>query len=282
MRRPVLAALVAALSLVPVLALRGQSTQDQPHGDLQLDCAECHNPERWVPVDKPPTFRHDKTGFVLESAHAKAACRELPPHARVQPGGNGLRRLPQGRAPRRDGLPVRVLPHAHHLDEPERDVPRPRPHALPALRLALPARLHRLPPQPEPVPVQEHARGVRKLPPLDLPRDHEPQPRPGGLLETLRGLPPRRPPRRGTARPSRTRRPSPSREVTPPSPARAATTGGRTRGSRARASPATRRTTPRRPTRTTPPGASRPPARTATRSPAGDPRSSTTARPGSS
>ena len=75
MRRPVLAALVAALSLVPVLALRGQTTQDQPHGDLQLDCAECHNPERWVPVDKPPTFRHDKTGFALESAHAKAACR---------------------------------------------------------------------------------------------------------------------------------------------------------------------------------------------------------------
>ncbi len=75
MRRAILIALVAALALVPVLALRGQSTSDQPHGDLKLDCAECHNPERWVPVDKPPTFRHDTTGFVLESAHAKASCR---------------------------------------------------------------------------------------------------------------------------------------------------------------------------------------------------------------
>ncbi len=79
MRRPILAAAVATLALVPVLALRGQSTKDQPHGDLQLDCAECHNPERWVPVDKPPTFRHDATGFVLQSAHAKVSCRSCHP-----------------------------------------------------------------------------------------------------------------------------------------------------------------------------------------------------------
>ena len=48
MRRPILAAFIAALVLLPVLVLRGQSTTDEPHGDLQLDCAECHNPERWV------------------------------------------------------------------------------------------------------------------------------------------------------------------------------------------------------------------------------------------
>jgi hypothetical protein len=75
MRRPILAAFVAVLVIVPVLVLRGQSTSDEPHGDLQLDCAECHNPEKWVPVDRPPTFRHATTGFVLESAHAKVSCR---------------------------------------------------------------------------------------------------------------------------------------------------------------------------------------------------------------
>ena len=64
-----------ALALVPVLVLHGQSTSDQPHGDLQLDCAECHNPEKWIPVGKPPTFRHDTTGFPLQSAHAQASCR---------------------------------------------------------------------------------------------------------------------------------------------------------------------------------------------------------------
>ena len=103
MRRPVLVAAATALVLVPVLVLHGQSTSDQPHGDLKLDCAECHNPEKWVPVGKPPTFRHDTTGFVLESAHAQVSCRELPPHAGVQPGGDRLRRLPQGRAPGRAG-----------------------------------------------------------------------------------------------------------------------------------------------------------------------------------
>lgn len=75
MRHAILAGSVAALVLVPVLALRGQDASDQPHGDLQLDCAECHNPEKWVPVGKPPTFRHDTTGFPLQSAHAKASCR---------------------------------------------------------------------------------------------------------------------------------------------------------------------------------------------------------------
>ena len=73
--RLVVAAALAALALVPALVLHGQSASDPPHGDLQLDCAECHNPEKWVPVDKPPTFRHDTTGFVLQSAHAQVSCR---------------------------------------------------------------------------------------------------------------------------------------------------------------------------------------------------------------
>jgi hypothetical protein len=73
--RLLVAAALATLALVPALVLHGQSAGEPPHGDLQLDCAECHNPERWVPVDKPPTFRHDTTGFVLQSAHAQVSCR---------------------------------------------------------------------------------------------------------------------------------------------------------------------------------------------------------------
>ena len=68
-------ALVASLALVPALALRGQSRTDMPHGDLPLDCAECHSPERWVPLGKPLKFHHDSTGFKLESAHAQVSCR---------------------------------------------------------------------------------------------------------------------------------------------------------------------------------------------------------------
>jgi hypothetical protein len=75
MRRPVLVVGVAILVLAAVPTLRGQGGAEPPHGDLQIDCAECHNPERWVPVSATPTFRHDQTGFTLQSAHATATCR---------------------------------------------------------------------------------------------------------------------------------------------------------------------------------------------------------------
>ena len=77
MSRRLLAGLAASLLLVPAAALRAQSARDNPHGNgLQIDCGECHSPERWTPVDKPPTFQHGKTGFALDSAHARVSCRD--------------------------------------------------------------------------------------------------------------------------------------------------------------------------------------------------------------
>jgi hypothetical protein len=74
MRRSILtAALILLSSALPLL--RGQERGDDPHGDLTLDCDECHTPEQWVPVEKPPIFRHDTTGFVLKAAHAQVPCR---------------------------------------------------------------------------------------------------------------------------------------------------------------------------------------------------------------
>ena len=64
--------LALALAASPVLLLRAQ-TRD-PHGPLAIECAECHTAERWTPVDRPPTFRHDRTGFILVDAHARVAC----------------------------------------------------------------------------------------------------------------------------------------------------------------------------------------------------------------
>ena len=76
MRRSILVP-VGALTLVlgSVLALRGQGRTEMPHGDLKIDCGQCHTPERWVPVVKPPAFHHDSTGFRLQSAHAQVSCR---------------------------------------------------------------------------------------------------------------------------------------------------------------------------------------------------------------
>jgi hypothetical protein len=76
MRAPMLAAGAAAALLVPVLVLYGQSTKEQPHGNLALDCAECHLSETWTPLAKPLKFRHDSTGFALQSAHAQVSCRD--------------------------------------------------------------------------------------------------------------------------------------------------------------------------------------------------------------
>jgi hypothetical protein len=73
-RTPVLAVGALGLVLGPVLALRGQTRSAQPHGEIKLECSQCHNAERWTPV-VDPAFRHESTGFALESAHAKASCR---------------------------------------------------------------------------------------------------------------------------------------------------------------------------------------------------------------
>jgi hypothetical protein len=75
MSRPLLAGVAATLLLAPAASLRAQGARDNPHGDLELDCGECHNPERWTPVDKTPSFRHGTTGFTLDSAHARVSCR---------------------------------------------------------------------------------------------------------------------------------------------------------------------------------------------------------------
>ncbi len=74
MRRGILVGAVL-LVFAPVLLLRGQVASEQPHGDLKLDCSECHVSERWTPVLKPPRFRHETTGFRLELAHAQVSCR---------------------------------------------------------------------------------------------------------------------------------------------------------------------------------------------------------------
>jgi hypothetical protein len=75
-RRPLLPALAAlAVLSAPGLLLRGQSAKEHPHGDLQLDCGECHGPDGWTPLRKDRTFEHESTGYVLAMAHAKASCR---------------------------------------------------------------------------------------------------------------------------------------------------------------------------------------------------------------
>ena len=66
---------VGVLLVLASVSLRGDNGDDEGHGDLSLDCGECHIPDRWLPVDDPPTFRHDTTGFALEGTHTQVSCR---------------------------------------------------------------------------------------------------------------------------------------------------------------------------------------------------------------
>jgi len=46
-----------------------------PHGSLEIDCADCHNEESWTPLRKPLKFKHVKMGFSLVGSHKRLACR---------------------------------------------------------------------------------------------------------------------------------------------------------------------------------------------------------------
>ncbi|MDX1384782.1 MAG: cytochrome c3 family protein, partial [Thermoanaerobaculia bacterium] len=48
----------------------------QPHGDLDIDCTECHTLEAWTPLRSPLSFDHDDTGFGLFGAHDAATCSD--------------------------------------------------------------------------------------------------------------------------------------------------------------------------------------------------------------
>src|SRR5512143_942939 len=50
--------------------------EGSPHGDISIDCGDCHREDQWVPVTKPPVFKHDKTGFPLIGAHTGVGCRK--------------------------------------------------------------------------------------------------------------------------------------------------------------------------------------------------------------
>ncbi|MCB1053629.1 MAG: hypothetical protein KDC71_23705, partial [Acidobacteria bacterium] len=47
---------------------------ENPHGPLDLACADCHNAAAWSPLRSDLVFDHAKTGFELAGAHGSADC----------------------------------------------------------------------------------------------------------------------------------------------------------------------------------------------------------------
>jgi hypothetical protein len=47
---------------------------DSPHGDLKMDCQECHTTNSWVVMKKFIPFDHATTGYPLEDRHSSVDC----------------------------------------------------------------------------------------------------------------------------------------------------------------------------------------------------------------
>jgi hypothetical protein len=45
-----------------------------PHGNLNLDCQDCHSTEGWRPLRANPVFNHQTTHFPLEGRHVQVQC----------------------------------------------------------------------------------------------------------------------------------------------------------------------------------------------------------------
>lgn len=70
------ACLVALVGWLGVSLLAQEEPRSlSPHGDLAVDCQQCHTPEGWTPLARPLPFDHDEvTGFPLRAAHAQVDC----------------------------------------------------------------------------------------------------------------------------------------------------------------------------------------------------------------
>jgi nitrate/TMAO reductase-like tetraheme cytochrome c subunit len=64
----------ALILLSFLISLWGQPRNEMPHGDMRIDCEECHTPSNWSVDPRKMTFRHEKTGFPLLGAHRNARC----------------------------------------------------------------------------------------------------------------------------------------------------------------------------------------------------------------
>lgn len=69
-RLPVVLSLVIAFSIGVLVR-----AADDPHGEIGIDCATCHDQEGWSPLRKPLPFKHKQVARPLTGSHKQVACR---------------------------------------------------------------------------------------------------------------------------------------------------------------------------------------------------------------
>ena len=68
-------AIFIPLSFLIVLFGKSIASDDNPHGDIKLDCEKCHNAADWKFRRSDIEFKHEETGYPLIGAHLKVECR---------------------------------------------------------------------------------------------------------------------------------------------------------------------------------------------------------------
>jgi len=65
--------ILLGLAALVVAPLQAQQHTRSPHGELKMECANCHGGNGWTPVRIAKTFDHSKLGFALAGLMAPPA-----------------------------------------------------------------------------------------------------------------------------------------------------------------------------------------------------------------
>jgi hypothetical protein len=65
---------VVLSALVCLVLPASAAAQDNPHGDLSIECSDCHSTAAWKPLREPLEFDHAEVGRPLEKGHANLEC----------------------------------------------------------------------------------------------------------------------------------------------------------------------------------------------------------------
>ena len=66
---------LSVLVLGVALCCASATAQDFPHGDLELECQDCHTEDGWTPTRAPLAFKHGESVLPMTGSHKKVKCR---------------------------------------------------------------------------------------------------------------------------------------------------------------------------------------------------------------
>lgn len=62
--------------VMQIISARYEEDNDMPHGEISIECEQCHIPSDWSVDLQRITFKHETSGFPLSGAHKLLMCRK--------------------------------------------------------------------------------------------------------------------------------------------------------------------------------------------------------------